>query len=278
MASTGTANGNGTGTRGAALEPADSSAHTAHEGTVVTMTKVQEDEVGMTFSKAVDAVAPLGASQRGSVFGLTADSSVHGGRSTVIVTVEDDEYPRSCGLVVMSYLRKWRGGMDTSLPRPPPLELFFSWLGAFCGILLVAGLNQLLTPQVNLPLLVASFGASAVLIFGVTESKMAQPRNFIGGQVISALVGCSIRAAFHNLVWLSTAIGMSLALLAMQLTCTTHPPGGATALIAASAHHLGPWRGFQFVLTVFFGSLGMLVVALVVNNLSPQRRYPTFWW
>ena len=60
-------------------------------------------------------------------------------------------------------------------------------------------------------------------------------------------------------------------------THTVHTAGGASALIAASAPYIGPWQGFKFVLTVFFGCVAMLVVAIPVNNLSSRRRYPTYW-
>jgi HPP family len=70
-------------------------------------------------------------------------------------------------------------GLDEAMPRPAVLDLLISWVGAFLGILLVTGLNQITTPKIHLDLLVASFGASAVLIFGVVESKLAQPRNFL---------------------------------------------------------------------------------------------------
>ncbi|GIL82435.1 hypothetical protein Vretimale_11882 [Volvox reticuliferus] len=179
-----------------------------------------------------------------------------------------------------SYFSKWAGVGDTLMPAEHPVDLFWSWLGAFLSILVVAVLNEYLTPHVSLPLMVASFGASAVLLFGVPASKLAQPRNFLGGQVVSAIVGVLVRLAFMrapHLVWLSAALGMSLALAAMQITRTVHPPGGASALIAASAMYIGPWYGFKFILTVFFGCLAMLVVALVVNNLSSRRRYPTYW-
>lgn len=62
-----------------------------------------------------------------------------------------------------------------------------------------------------------------------------------GGQVISAVVGVCIRLALDKVQWLANAVGMSLALLAMQLTQTTHPPGGATALIACSMAQLPAW-------------------------------------
>ncbi|EFJ41869.1 hypothetical protein VOLCADRAFT_119578 [Volvox carteri f. nagariensis] len=180
-----------------------------------------------------------------------------------------------------SYFSKWRGVGDTLMPADHPVDILWSWLGSFLSILVVAVLNQYLTPHVSMPLMIASFGASAVLLFGVPASKLAQPRNFLGGQVVSAVVGVLVRLAFMRapgLVWMSAALGMSLALAVMQITRTVHPPGGASALIASSALYIGPWYGFKFVLTVFFGCLAMLVVAMVVNNLSARRRYPTYWW
>ncbi|GLC47414.1 hypothetical protein PLESTM_002070600 [Pleodorina starrii] len=181
---------------------------------------------------------------------------------------------------VSSYFSKWVGVGDTLMPSDQPVDIAWSWVGAFMSILVVAALNEFLTPHVSLPLMIASFGASAVLLFGVPASKLAQPRNFLGGQVVSSLVGVLVRLAFMHaphLVWLSAALGMSTALAVMQLTRTVHPPGGASALIAASAPYIGPWYGFKFLLTVFFGSVAMLVVALGINNLSARRRYPTYW-
>lgn len=65
----------------------------------------------------------------------------------------------------------------------------------------------------------------------------------------------------------------------MQFTETTHPPGGATALLAVTTQPLLPGAHFLFiVMPVLTGSLAMLVVALVINNLAPKRTYPTFWW
>lgn len=88
-----------------------------------------------------------------------------------------------------------------------------------------------------------------------------------------------VRLALASRVpWLANALGMSLALVAMQLTTTTHPPGGATALIACSAPFTAPWAGFQFVATVALGSAIMIAVALVTNNVCRDRAYPTYWW
>lgn len=94
---------------------------------------------------------------------------------------------------------------------------------------------------------------------------------------MSAIVGTVVRLVIHT-VWIAQPLGMSLALLAMQLTSTTHPPGGATALLACSVQQIPKWAGFSFVVTVLFGSVVMQGVALVVNALHPKRQYPTFWY
>lgn len=71
-----------------------------------------------------------------------------------------------------------------ALPLPPPIDLFMAWVGAFLAILLLAGLNSVLEQsELHFQLLVASFGASAVLVFGVPDSKLAQPCNLVGQQV-----------------------------------------------------------------------------------------------
>lgn len=196
----------------------------------------------------------------------------------VKVVIEEASTSKPACVSVTSYLRKFRGGLDTRLPVPCLLELLWAWLGAFLGILAVSGANELLFPRMQTTLLVPSFGASAVLVFGVVESKLAQPRNFIGGQLISAVVGLLIRMGLGSVLWLSAPLGMSLALLVMQLTSTTHPPGGATALVAASMKDLAPGHGWMYLAAVAIATLVMQGFALIWNNLSPKRVYPTYWW
>lgn len=198
------------------------------------------------------------------------------GAKIQIETVEPQGWA-SLAACLDAFPQKLKGGLDKRLPVPPPRELIWSFIGAFLGIMSVAVLNQWLSPEIDLPLLVGSFGASAVLIFAVPDSKLSQPRNFLGGQVISALVGIVVRLIIHK-TWISEPVGMSLALAAMQLTSTTHPPGGATALIVCSMQELPKWSGFSFLLTVMFGSVVMQIVALVVNGVNPGRQYPTFWY
>lgn len=129
--------------------------------------------------------------------------------------------------------------------RKIPLEVetwLFAWIGAFVGILLIEAImsaNTAFQEIYHSPLIVTSFGASAVLLFGVIESPLAQPRNFVGGHFISALVGTCItrlwvldpryqgyldNTNFHANTFINGGLSMATSLLAMLMTGTAHPP------------------------------------------------------
>ena len=233
-----------------------------------------------------------GGAHRGDAYHVTPGpgGSLRGGSAFVVV--EDARGDALAGAPwvahVRAYLRKAGSGLDSALPLPAPLDALISTLGAFLGIAAVAGLDTAIrggeasSPEdasSPLPLLIYSFGASAVLIYGLPESKLSQPRNVIGGQVVSALVGAAVRLALGSRVmWVTSAAGMALALTAMEALSVVHPPGGATALIASSARVVGPWHGFRLTASVAAGSAVMCGVAVLVNNLHPRTRYPTYWW
>ena len=88
-----------------------------------------------------------------------------------------------------SYVSKMRGSLHGSPPRVSRPEVLWSWMGAFLGMAAVAWINQWFFAGTDLTLAIGSLGASAVLVFGAVRSPLAQPRNLIGGHVISALVG-----------------------------------------------------------------------------------------
>jgi len=163
-------------------------------------------------------------------------------------------------------------------PRPPLMEIMRSWIGAFIGIAAVAGINCLLFPHSASAMMIGSFGATAVLLFGAMRSPLAQPRNIIGGHILSAIVGVTCAQLLGHQPWLAEAVAVASAIALMHLTRTLHPPGGATALIAvigsAEVHRLG----YLYVLApATVGPLAMLAVALVLNNLGAGRRYPEGW-
>ena len=171
----------------------------------------------------------------------------------------------------MNYFKKMLG----SGPSPPGVsagEVFWSWLGSFLGVAAVALLHAGLFEPRDLSLLIGSFGASAVLLYGAVRSPL-------GGHVLSAIVGVSAQLWLGGTPWLAAALAVSVAIALMHLTRTLHPPGGATALIAViggdSVHQLG----YLYVLVpAALGASVMLVIALLVNNIPKTRKYPEFWF
>lgn len=180
---------------------------------------------------------------------------------------------------ISSYLAKMRGTPQGSPPRVGSAEILWSWIGGFLGIAAIAWVGQLVLEGLDLTLMIGSFGASAVLVFGAVRSPLAQPRNVIGGHVLSAFVGVAAWKLLQADPWLAQAVAVATAIALMHATRTLHPPGGATALIAvigsAEIHRLG----FLYVLVpATVGPLILVAVGLLVNNIPASRRYPEFWW
>lgn len=155
-------------------------------------------------------------------------------------------------------------------PRPPMSLRYAIWsfLSGTLGILAICEMTTL----VGHPLLIGSFGASAVLLFGATDSPLAQPRNLVGGHLASAVVAVLVVALFGSTP-LTMAIGVGLAIFVMNLTHTTHPPGGATALIGVQGA-VGP---DYILLPVLAGALILLITAIFTNNVVYHRSYPKHW-
>jgi len=168
-----------------------------------------------------------------------------------------------------AYLGKMKGGRSQNLPAMSLSGLLITALGSFAGV----GLVTMLSYYYRLPLLLPSFGASAVLLYAACGVPMAQPRNVIGGHVISALAGVIVYQLMGD-AWWAITLGVTLAILAMTATYTLHPPGGATAFMAV---YNG--QGFGFILSpVGLGAFCLVLVAVLVNNLSNERKYPYYWF
>ncbi len=180
-------------------------------------------------------------------------------------------------MTTAEYLLKMKGGAK-SPPGVSTIELIWSWLGSALGIGICAYLSSLYFEPRDMTLLIGSFGASAVLVYAAIKSPLAQPRNLIGGHVLSGLAGVACYQMFGNTVWLASAMAVSLAIVVMLSTKTLHPPGGATALIAViggvKIHNLGFLYAF---IPAGTGAVILLVIALLVNNLSKNRKYPEYW-
>lgn len=155
-------------------------------------------------------------------------------------------------------------------------EHFWAFLGSFIGLGAIAFLQYRAFPQQDFVFLIGSFGASCVLVYGVIQSPLAQPRNLIGGHVISAAIGVTVQKLLPDVLWLSAPLAVSFSIVFMQITKTLHPPGGATALIAVTGSPEIKALGYSYVLSpVLSGAAILLVAALIFNNMTKNRQYPS---
>lgn len=178
----------------------------------------------------------------------------------------------------MNYFAKMKGTTN-SPPMVRLSEVVWSWAGAFLCIAAVGYINSNLVSRTGLLFMIGSFGASAVLIFGAIKSPLAQPRNLVGGHVLSALIGVACYKIFQPFPWLASATAVATAIAVMHLTKTLHPPAGATALIFVIGDDRMHSLGFLYaIVPVGAGVMVMLLIALLFNNIPRTRRYPEFWF
>ncbi|MEP6803995.1 MAG: HPP family protein [Flavobacterium sp.] len=155
-------------------------------------------------------------------------------------------------------------------------EHFWSFIGSFVGIGILSYLESIRFSGSDIVFLIGSFGASSVLVYGIIQSPFSQPRNLIGGHVISAVIGVTINKLVPDIIWLSAPLAVSLSIIFMQITKTLHPPGGATALIAVTGSAQIKDLGYMYVLSpVLDGVLILFVTALIFNNMTSTRSYPS---
>lgn len=127
--------------------------------------------------------------------------------------------------------------------------------------------------RLQLPLVLGSFGASCVLLFGFPDSPFSQPRNVMGGHLLASLVGLVFLHLLGN-AWWNMAPAAGCAIAGMQLTRTVHPPAGSNPLIVMLSG-----ASWKFLITpTLCGVLALVGVALIVNNLRTVRAYPRYWW
>ena len=153
-------------------------------------------------------------------------------------------------------------------------EKLISGLGGFLSILLILLITRQFVDE-GAGLIVASMGASAVLLFAVPHGPLSQPWALGGGHLVSAFIGVSANLLLADPV-IAAAAAVGVSITAMYYLRCIHPPGGATALTAvvagAGVHELG----YLYLLTpVLLNVLVIFGVAIVFNFLFPWRRYPT---
>lgn len=168
----------------------------------------------------------------------------------------------------MNLLTKFRGDSAALPPRAPGKAVALAFVGGFLAIAIIA----LLAQSLHLALVLGSFGASCVLVFGYPDVPFSQPRNVVLGHLLSTLIGL----AFVHLCgahWWSVALAVGSAIAVMMLTRTVHPPAGSNPVIVFLMQ-----PGWDFALfPTLVGAVILVLVALIFHNVTREARWPKYW-
>jgi CBS-domain-containing membrane protein len=191
----------------------------------------------------------------------------HKGGSSMIINNSVKEKVNEASLYKETFFSKMRTKARSPL-KVNVKDAITGLVGGLVSILILAFLTKITSAT----WLMAPFGASCVLAFGVWNAPLSQPRNIIGGHLIATFVGLVIYHLFGNTPW-TLGVAVGLAIFFMMLTKTTHPPAGADPIVVILSA-----SSWSYIITpVLIGSVAIVIVALIVNNLRSTRSYPTFW-
>ncbi len=158
-------------------------------------------------------------------------------------------------------------------------DSFWAWVGSSMCLLCIVLLDDYFFAAQNIEFLMASFGASSVLVFGAPQSPLAQPRNVIGGQFVSAIAGVTCQIFLGFMPTLAACTSVSLAILLMTLTKTLHPPGGASALLAVVGDDSIKNLGYLYAVTpCLAGALIVVSIGIMLSYATGRKVYPIKWW
>jgi len=198
------------------------------------------------------------------------------------------------------YARKWVGVEGKTKPKMNTFQhMIISGILGFVGVFLIAvtdfwylsgysdgvvmlsGAYAATAGKYLSPLLQFFLTILLVLVYDAHQSPLAQPRNVLGGYLFSSFIGVTTRIICGYIgipSWVTGGLAVGFAIIGMNLTQTTHPPGGACALISVIGGNTVINMGYGYMLTSIGGAFIMVSVAIVGNNLAPERQYPLYWW
>lgn len=165
---------------------------------------------------------------------------------------------------------------------------YFIWLeiliATFSGLSLIMGVfmhHNVFTDHHHAPIILASYGATAILCFNASQVPLAQPRNILLGHFISSTIGVGIQKLFSLShggrlnYWASGALSVAISSVVMAITNTIHPPAGASALLPSIDEQVRQ-MSWWFLPVQLVSSVLIIAVALITGNIV--RTYPVYWW
>lgn len=153
-------------------------------------------------------------------------------------------------------------------PKQSVQNILLAGIGGFIAIAILAYLAQ----SLQTALVLGSFGASCVLVFGFPDAPFSQPRNVVVGHVLSSFVGL-VFLAVCGPTWWSVALAVGTAIALMIATRTVHPPAGSNPVIVFLTQPA--WDFLLF--PTLAGATLLVAVALLYNNLVRKTNYPKYW-
>jgi len=167
-----------------------------------------------------------------------------------------------------------------SPPRMAAADIATSGAVSFAGMSLLSLVHFGLSAGSDFTMILGSMGASAVLVYAAPNLPLAQPRNVVGGHLVSTFVGVTTYSLLGSHMWLAVPVATSGAIMGMLATKTVHPPAGGTVLIALMGSAKIQALGYALLFPVGLTSGLIALSGVALNNIlkSTARRYPTFWW
>ena len=151
-----------------------------------------------------------------------------------------------------------------------PLPLYYSIRSGFKGFIIIS-LLMAMSYYSDIPLVMAPFGASCILVATMPHQTLSQPINVIGGYFIGTLVTLAFMAYFSHQWWL-VGLMLSVTISFMAILRVTHPPAGAVPFVIFFYEED---VGLEFLLfPVLTGSVLIVVMAYILHSIPPERGYP----
>ena len=155
------------------------------------------------------------------------------------------------------------------------LKKIICWppLLAGVGAAVTIGILAYMTYQTELGLwLLASFGATTVIVFGYHDHPFAQPKNVFFGHLLSAFVGI-LFATFFGVSFITIGLAVGIGVMLMMAFKITHPPAGGNSIIVMIGG-----VSFEFLLfPVMVGAITIIIGGIIYNRLILKRKYPQTW-
>ena len=171
--------------------------------------------------------------------------------------------------------------------HPKPVADYWIWIeilvSSFCGIALLEGVfkSHTVFTSHHVPMIIASYGATAILCFNAHQAPLAQPRSILMGHFVASLIGVCIQKLFllsaggRHHYWASGALSVCVASVAMSILNCVHPPAGASALLPSVDEHTREMSWWYLPVQLILSVL-IICVAMITGNVI--RKFPAYWW